>query len=149
MGRRSCGRPGRLMTEYLADTSAWTNVRKSPAAWEYWVSCMRADQIRGTTAVLIELLRGTRSRAEFRMYRTAYAALRPLIVDEAVWSRALDVQEQLVERGAVRGVALADLVVAAAAERSDVLVLHYDKDFDLIADITGQPTQWIAPRGSL
>ncbi len=28
-------------------------------------------------------------------------------------------------------------------------VLHYDADFDVIAEITGQPTRWIAPRGSL
>jgi hypothetical protein len=28
-------------------------------------------------------------------------------------------------------------------------VLHYDEDFDRIAAITGQPTSWIVPRGSL
>jgi len=28
-------------------------------------------------------------------------------------------------------------------------VLHYDADYDLIAQITGQPVRWLAPRGSL
>jgi hypothetical protein len=27
--------------------------------------------------------------------------------------------------------------------------MHYDRDFDVIAQITGQETQWVAHRGSL
>jgi predicted nucleic acid-binding protein len=33
--------------------------------------------------------------------------------------------------------------------RSGATILHHDEDFDRIAAITGQPTQWIVPRGSL
>jgi hypothetical protein len=29
------------------------------------------------------------------------------------------------------------------------LVVHYNKDFDLIAEVTGQPSEWIVPKGSL
>lgn len=43
----------------------------------------------------------------------------------------------------------ADLLVAAAAEAAGVTVLHYDEDFDRIAAVTGQATEWSAPRGSL
>ena len=28
-------------------------------------------------------------------------------------------------------------------------LLHYDEDYDRIAEITGQPTRWLAPSGSL
>ena len=31
----------------------------------------------------------------------------------------------------------------------DLTVLHYDQDFDLIAECTGQPTEWIVPRGEI
>jgi len=31
--------------------------------------------------------------------------------------------------------------VAAAAEMAHLTVLHVDKDFDLIADVTGQPVE--------
>ena len=48
-----------------------------------------------------------------------------------------------------RRVKRADLLIAAAAESAGVPVLHYDADFEVIAEITGQPTRWIAPRGSL
>jgi predicted nucleic acid-binding protein len=42
-----------------------------------------------------------------------------------------------------------DLLIAAAAEAAGVTVLHYDEDYDRIAEITGQPTCWLAPTGSL
>jgi predicted nucleic acid-binding protein len=46
-------------------------------------------------------------------------------------------------------VKLPDLLVAAAAESAEVPALHYDHDFELIAEITGQPTRALAPLGSL
>ena len=55
----------------------------------------------------------------------------------------------LVERGQHRSVGVADLLLAATAEIERLTVLHYDADFDLIAEITGQPTEWIVPRGSI
>jgi hypothetical protein len=48
-----------------------------------------------------------------------------------------------------RSVKIPDLLIAAAAEAAQATVLHYDEDYDRIAAITGQPVQWIAPRGSL
>jgi predicted nucleic acid-binding protein len=41
------------------------------------------------------------------------------------------------------------LTIAAAAEGAEATVLHYDEDYERIAAITGQPTRWIVPRGSL
>jgi Arc/MetJ family transcription regulator len=35
------------------------------------------------------------------------------------------------------------------AERHRVTLLHYDTDFDLIAKVSGQDTQWVVPQGSL
>ena len=46
-------------------------------------------------------------------------------------------------------VKIADLLVAVAAESPGVEVLHYDADFEVIAEVTGQPIHWLAPRGSL
>jgi predicted nucleic acid-binding protein len=42
-----------------------------------------------------------------------------------------------------------DLLIAAVAERERVSVLHYDGDYDLIAQVTGQPAQWVVPRGTV
>lgn len=53
-------------------------------------------------------------------------------------NRAIEVQILLAERGQHRAPSIPDLVVAATAELAGLTVLHLDKDFDLIAEITGQ-----------
>jgi predicted nucleic acid-binding protein len=37
----------------------------------------------------------------------------------------------------------------ASALRADLTVLHYDADYDRIAEVTRQPVQWVLPRGSV
>ena len=68
---------------------------------------------------------------------------------EAAIDRAIEVQGELCDRGQHRGVPITDLIVAAAAEQAGLTVLHYDHDFDLIAEVTGQPTEWVVPRGTV
>lgn len=48
-------------------------------------------------------------------------------------------------QGFHRALSMADLLVAATAERHGVVVLHYDGDYEMIAAVTGRPTQWVAP----
>jgi hypothetical protein len=59
--------------------------------------------------------------------------------------RALEVQGLLAARSQHRVVPLPDLLVAACAERSGLTVLHYNRDYEQIAEITGQPMQWVVP----
>jgi predicted nucleic acid-binding protein len=61
--------------------------------------------------------------------------------------RALQVQRLLAARSQ-RGRKIPDLLVAAAAEELEAIVLHYDADFDLIGSVTGQRCQWVVPPGS-
>ena len=62
--------------------------------------------------------------------------------------RALAVQGLLALRGEHR-VSLPDLIISACAEENGLTVVHYDSDFDTIARVTNQPTQWVVPRGSV
>ncbi|MFY9808051.1 MAG: PIN domain-containing protein [Pseudonocardiaceae bacterium] len=55
----------------------------------------------------------------------------------------------LAERGQHRAVAIPDLIIAAVAERHDIAVLDYDRDFDVIAEVTGQPVEWVVPPGTV
>jgi predicted nucleic acid-binding protein len=92
----------------------------------------------------------TRTTAEFDQLRADRdVGYEWLATHDEDWRRALDVQGTLWRRGQVRAVGFPDLLVAAVAERERVTVLHYDADYDLIAHITGQPTQWIVPRGTV
>ena len=70
------------------------------------------------------------------------------MVDE-IWDRALEVQGALSERGQLRAVKFPDLLIAATAERHGLVVIHYDSDYDLIAGITGQASDWVVPKGSV
>jgi len=62
--------------------------------------------------------------------------------------RALDVQGVLWRRGRVRVAGFPDLLIAAVAEREHVTLLHYDSDYDFIAEVTGQQMLWVVPRGT-
>ena len=59
-------------------------------------------------------------------------------ITRLVLPRALELQSVLAERGQHRAPSVPDLLVAATAELAELTVLHVDKDFDLIADVTGQ-----------
>jgi predicted nucleic acid-binding protein len=61
--------------------------------------------------------------------------------------RMLGVQQDLAKRGHHRSIGVVDLMVAATAEAHRATVLHYDSDFERIAEITGQPHEWIVARG--
>ena len=82
--------------------------------------------------------------------RWSGAAPSPRLRGLRIRTRALDVQRRLAQVGGLhhRSVKIPDLVIAAAAEAFGATVLHYDADYDRIARITGQPVEWIVPRGS-
>jgi len=40
-------------------------------------------------------------------------------------------------------------LIAATAEVYGAILVHYDHDFDVIAEITGQPARWIVAPGSV
>lgn len=103
-----------------------------------------------TCAVVdLELLYSAESPADYRATAEALLGMPRAPIDHACSDRALEVQAMLAERSQHRGVSLPDLLIAACAERAGLIVLHYDSDYELIAEVTGQPTQWVVPRGSV
>ncbi len=112
---------------------------------------LESGRIATCEMVELELLWSARDHADFAALREELGALARASIAPAVWQRAIDVFEILAAAGPLhhRRVKLADLLVAAAAESADMPVCHYDGDFDLIAEVTGQPVRAIAPLGSL
>jgi predicted nucleic acid-binding protein len=101
-------------------------------------------------ALDFEALYSARNASEYQEVRVRrQVAYEYLPTIDADWGRALDVQGRLALKGQLRAVGMPDLLIAAVAERERVTVVHYDTDFDVIAAVTGQSTQWVAPRGSL
>jgi predicted nucleic acid-binding protein len=98
----------------------------------------------------MELLRTARSAQEVAMVRRWLAVTLPLVpVTQGHFDRAMEVTELLAAANLHRAAKVPDLVIAAIAEDSGLTVMHYDADFERIARVTGQKTEWIAHRGSL
>lgn len=135
----------------LADTSAWVWSRRAPQLRGDFDDRVVALEILTCEMVKLELLTEARNGHEFDRRREQLDALPQRSMGQAEWLRALDVYGRLAQQGGAhqRSVKHADLLIAAAAECAEVPVLHYDEDFDRIAAVTGQPTRWLAPRGSL
>lgn len=137
----------------LADTSAWFLSRRSDAApvKEVLDDLLLAAEIAICDMVRFELVYSTRNAAEMAAALANLDALYDCPIGKREWERALVVYRRLAEQGGAhhRAVGYQDLLIASAAESAGATVLHYDEHFDRIAVITGQPTSWIAPRGSL
>lgn len=97
--------------------------------------------------VCLELLYSSTSASDYAQRWADLALLHQLPVNNVVMRRALEVQSLLARAGQHRR-PVQDLIVAATAEVHGAEVLHYDRDFDLIAEVTGQPVRWILPRGT-
>jgi len=137
----------------LADTSAWVWSRKAgvPQLRHEFDTALVDGRLATCDMVRLELLHSARNAREFNEISEELAALIDCPIREEQWTRALWVYGELAARGGAhqRSVKHPDLLIAAAAEVANVAVLHYDEDYDRIAEVTGQPTRWLAPRGSL
>jgi predicted nucleic acid-binding protein len=135
----------------LADTSAWTSHRKDANLTAAFDALLGTGQIATCDMVVAELLFQRRTADDVPSTRARLDRLRSVPIGDRVWRRALDVLQLLAERGPLhhRQVPVQDLLIAAAAEHAELPVLHYDRHFELIAEVTGQPLRAIAPLGSL
>jgi predicted nucleic acid-binding protein len=137
------------VASHLADTSALARLRHPPVA-AVLAPLIDAGVVATCGVIEFELGWATRSSAEFDQLRIDRdIGYERLAIHDEDWRRALDVQAALWRRGRMRAVGFPDLLVAAVAERERVILLHYDADYDLIAQVTGQAVQWVVPRGTV
>jgi predicted nucleic acid-binding protein len=134
---------------FLIDTSALVRIIKQPTR-EHWVKPLTEGVIARCPVTEIEFLYSARNaehREQMIEHLDALFGWAPL--DDRALTRAWAVQKELTAKSRHRSAGAVDLLVAATAELQGLTVLHYDNDFDTIASVTGQPTQWLAPPGSL
>ena len=137
------------MTLYLVDKSAYEMAKRSPDARDSLRSLISpGNSIAMCEMIALELLYSARNTTDYERLRAGYEQLPWLETDNHAMRRAIEVQHELARKGQHRR-ALPDLIIAATAEVHGATVIHYDKDYDLIAAITNQPTSWIVPAGTL
>ena len=130
------------MTAWLIDKSALVRLASSPGAAE-WASRISRGLVRISTLTLLEVGFSARSPDDLRRSR-AEAPLNAMPVEyltPSIEDRAVAVQQALADVGQHRTPSIPDVLIAATAEVSGLTVLHVDKDFELIAETTGQPVE--------
>jgi predicted nucleic acid-binding protein len=132
---------------YLVDTSALARAPQRIVG-DRLEALARSGRLWSCRLLDLEVVYASRARDVTAVVRER-RALPEAAITPAVMNRALQVAALLARAGHHRGAKPVDLVIAAAAEAADLVLLHYDDDYDRIAAVTGQPTEWIAPAGSL
>jgi predicted nucleic acid-binding protein len=135
------------VARYLPGKSVWARLRH-PAVRAV-VSPLADRGLIGTCPVIdLEILYSARTGQEPERFRTQRHAFEYFPLTDEVAQRAIEVQGLLAQRSQHRSVSIPDLLIAATAERYALTVLHYDGDYERVAQITGPPTEWVVPRGT-
>jgi predicted nucleic acid-binding protein len=96
----------------------------------------------------LEVLYSSRNPHDYEEILEERRSLDAAPITPEVMAKAVDLQHELARRGQHR-VPIPDLVISAAALLSDLVVLHYDSDFERIATVGGAPHEWVVPQGSV
>jgi predicted nucleic acid-binding protein len=133
----------------LADTSVWA--RKHKPGLEWFDPALEDGRIAVCDMVAMELLWSARDIADFEAIEQGLLACPWPETQPGDWFDARRIFRDLAKQGPLhhRQVKIPDLLIAAVAARLGMTLIHYDNDYDAIASITGQPTRWAAPRGSV
>jgi len=134
---------------YLADTSVYVLQGRHEVVRERFLTLLTQGRLAACQMTALEYLNNAADPKSYEVLWQALHAQRWIEVTTDSMNRALEVHRELAVRSQHRHFRLPDLIIAATAELSGSTVLHYDADFDRIAAITGQATEWVAPKGSL
>jgi predicted nucleic acid-binding protein len=138
------------LAHYLADTSALVRLLRSQQAHARWEPQITAGRVAICPIVELEVLHTARSKADRdELVELLRAAFTRVAMPERVFGRGAEIQAAMTARGTHRSAGAVDLLIAATAELSHLVLLHYDRDFDRVGEVTGQPTQWLANAGTL
>ncbi len=139
----------------LVDHSVWaraTDGRLNGKPREQFDTALATGELWTCPPALLEMRYSTRDGKAFAVTAKRLDSLphAPLTTEAA--ASALTAQAELAKTpGILHRVKPVDLLIAAIAATTQIGVLHYDHDYDAIAEHTplAFPTVWVAPRGSM
>jgi len=127
---------------WLIDKSALVRLGRSSHT-DAWADRIERGLVCVATVTLLEVGYSARDPDDLRagLREPPVASMPVEYATPGAEDRAVEVLTLLADRGHHRAPSVPDLLIAAIAERAGLVVLHQDKDFDLIAEVTGQPTE--------
>lgn len=129
------------VTRWLIDKSAYVRMQSGRARnLGEWNAQIERGLVHLSTVTRLEFGFSARSGGAGReAFGLPPLSLMPIEhLSPAMEDRAFEVQMLLADRGQHRAPSIPDLLIAATAEKAGLTVLAVDKDFDLIARVTGQ-----------
>jgi predicted nucleic acid-binding protein len=130
------------VSDWLIDKSALVRLTASPDAAE-WAGRVERGLVRIATVTRLEIGYSARSGPEFRagLRQPPLSSMPAEYQTPATEDRAVEILALLADWGQHRAPSTPDLIIAATAELAGLTVLHLDKDFEIIAAVTGQPVE--------
>jgi predicted nucleic acid-binding protein len=130
------------VSPWLVDKSALVRLAASPDAAE-WAGRVERGLVRITTVTRLEVGYSARSGPELRvgLRQPPMSSMPVEYLTPAIEDRSLEILALLADRGQHRAPSIPDLIIAATAELAGLTILHLDKDFEVIAAVTGQPVE--------
>jgi predicted nucleic acid-binding protein len=130
------------VSPWLIDKSALVRLAASPDA-AGWAARVERGLVRIATVTRLEVGYSARSGPELRagLRQPPMSSMPVEHLTPAIEDRAVEILALLADRGQHRAPSIPDLIIAATAELAGLTVLHLDKDFEVIAAVTGQPVE--------
>jgi predicted nucleic acid-binding protein len=133
----------------LVDTSAWARAGHSTTR-DSWLRALLDDRLRLSPLVRLEILWSARGGEEFDGLGERLDVVRPAPLSAAVIRAAEAAMRALAHRSAgTQRLPLIDYLVAAAAQELGAAVIHYDHDYDTLAEVLEFESLWLAPAGTI
>ena len=133
----------------VVDTSAWSRAHH-PAVRAAWKHALLADQLRLSPPARLEILLTARNASTFDELAEELSAWRTAPLTASVIRAAEQAMRRLAHRSAgAHRLPIVDYLLAAAAQEAGSGVLHYDRDYDTLAELMTFNSVWLAPPGSL
>lgn len=129
---------------WLIDKSAYARLDRTPDS-DLWVARIARGLVQISSLTRLEIGFSFRNFSEASVEVSSPPLLTMPIayLTPAIEDRAVEIQMLLTQSGHHRAPSIPDLLIAATAEKLGMSVLHADKDFDLIVELTGQPAEWL------
>ncbi len=143
--------PVRLEAPALLDTGVWTwaRDRRFPQLASWFNAQVATGRVLVCDLVILELIRLAPNETRAREVANRLGAFQSVPMPTTIWSRARQLQISLAAGGAHRRVPPVDLLIGCAAEAAEVPLIHYDRDYERIASVSGLDHRWLLPDGAL
>ena len=133
------------MTAWIIDKSAISRLYLAADAAE-WADRIERGMVRISTVTRLEVGYSARNASDHAalLAEPPIASMPVEYLTPRIEDRAVQLQSMLAGRGQHRAPSVPDLLIAATAELAELTVLHVDKDFELLAELSGVATERLA-----